>query len=516
MPDQFLPHAVCYLWDRGLLALHAVTDISIGLAYVAISTTLAVLVQRARRDIPFHWVFLAFGAFIVACGATHLMEVWTLWSAAYWTAGVVKAVTAVASVATALILPPLVPKALELIRHAKLREQLYEEQAMRAEAEAANRAKDEFLATLSHELRTPLNAVYGWTRLLRTGDLDAAASHRALETIERNAHAQVRLIDDLLDVSRIITGKMRLDVGPMALREVTRAAVDSLRPAAEAKEITIEERLDPAADRIAGDPDRLQQVIWNLVANAVKFTPRGGRVIVTLRRSGSVVTASVADTGQGIAPDLLPYVFDRFRQGESGVTRRHGGLGIGLALVRHLVELHGGSVTVESAGTGRGATFVVTLPVGARASFDDHWRVPMTPPVGAVPSLHGRRVLVVDDEPDSLELARTALARHGADVRTETTAAAAAAAVENWSPEVMLCDVEMPGENGYAFIRRLRRSGHHMPAAALTAYGRTEDRVRAFAAGFDRHIAKPVEPDTLAVMVSELLETAHPAPPSRP
>ena len=385
MADQFLPHAVCYLWDRGLLALHAVTDIFIGLSYVAISTTLAVLVHRARRDIPFHWVFLAFGAFIVACGATHLMEVWTLWSAAYWAAGGVKVITAVASVATALILPPLVPKALELVRHAKLREQLFREQAMRIEAEAANRAKDEFLATLSHELRTPLNAVYGWARLLRTGGMDAAATMRGLETIERNAHAQVRLIDDLLDVSRIITGKMRLDMRDVVLHDIARAAADSLRPAAEAKQVTLEERFGPLPETITGDPDRLQQVVWNLVANAVKFTPRGGRVVIGLRHDDTIVELSVSDTGQGIAPELLPFVFDRFRQGETGMTRRHGGLGIGLALVQQLAEMHGGAVRAESTGPGHGATFVVTLPIRPRdAATEARWRAPMAAPTDGV------------------------------------------------------------------------------------------------------------------------------------
>src|ERR1051326_6463580 len=392
-----MPHAVCYLWDRGLLTLHATTDILIGISYVAISTTLAVLVQRARRDIPFHWVFLAFGAFIVACGATHLMEVWTLWSANYWAAGGVKVVTAPASVAPALVLPPLVPKALELVRHAKLRDQLFLEQAARMEAESANRAKDEFLATLSHELRTPLNAVYGWARLLRAGDMTSEETAHALETIERNAHAQVQLIEDLLDVSRIVSGKVRLDIRTVDLRVVARAALDSLRPAAAAKGITLDERLDPLVGPVVGDPERLQQVIWNLLANAVKFTPRGGRVTLALARVGDAVEITVSDTGQGIVFDLLPYVFDRFRQGETGATRKHGGLGIGLSLVRHLVELHGGTVRAESGGHDQGASFTVSLPVSAdERPREDRWRASMTPHAGGVASLRGRRVLVVD------------------------------------------------------------------------------------------------------------------------
>ncbi len=501
--DGFLPHAVCYLWDRGLLSLHAVTDILIGLSYVAISTTLVVLVMQARRDIPFHWVFIAFGTFIVACGATHLMEVWTLWSPAYWTAGGVKALTAIASVATALILPPLVPKALELVRNAKLREELYQEQAARADAEAANRAKDQFLATLSHELRTPINAVYGWARLLRAGGVPAEDVAKGLEAIERNAQAQVRLIEDLLDISRIVAGKMQIDVRPVDLRGIVRAALDSVGPAVKAKDLTIAQELDPAASMIAGDPDRLQQVVWNLLANAVKFTPPGGRITIALRPVDHRVELSVADTGQGIPGDVLPFVFERFRQAEGGSTRRHGGLGIGLALVRHLVEMHGGDVRAESAGPGRGATFTVRL----RARSDQ--AVGGVPGIAVAPSAVGsvlerQRVLVVDDDLDSLALARTMLSRHGADVRTASDAASAAALVDSWRPHVVLCDIEMPGEDGYAFIARLRARGDRTPAAAFTAYGGPQDRARSAAAGFDMHIAKPVDPDVLARIVGDL------------
>lgn len=505
--DSFLPHAVCYLWDRGLLTVHAVTDILIGLSYVAISTTLGVLVMQARRDIPFTWIFVAFGAFIVACGATHLMEVWTLWTPAYWTAGGVKVVTALASVATALVLPPLVPKALELIRTAKLREQLFREQAARAEAEAANRAKDEFLATLSHELRTPLNAVFGWARLLRTGAVERDQVEKALETIERNAQAQVQLIDDLLDISRIVTGKMRLDVRIVDLRGVVRAALDSLAPAANAKRITLEEQFDPAVGPVVGDADRLQQILWNLLANAVKYTPAEGRVTLSVRRLGPNVELAVTDTGKGIPPDVLPFVFDRFRQGESGSTRSHGGLGIGLSLVRHLAELHGGEARAESPGAGLGTTITVALPVAPEAAVPEaRWRMPASVATSAVPSLRGRRVLIVDDDLDSLELARAALSRHGAEVRTETTSVTASTTLAVWRPDVLICDIEMPGEDGYAFIRRLRAAGHKMPAAALTAYGRGEDRLRALSAGYDLHITKPVDPDTLAVIVGRLAE----------
>ncbi len=339
---------------------------------------------------------------------------------------------------------------------------LRREQEARAVAESADRAKDEFLAVLSHELRTPLNAVYGWARMLRTGQIrDAEQVTRALEVIERNANAQVQLVDDLLDVSRVITGKMRLNVRSVDLRGVIEAALDAMRPAADAKGLRVHTLLDPRAGPITGDPDRLQQVMWNLLSNAVKFTPRGGQVQIHLQRSNSHVEIVVSDTGQGIPPSVRPMIFERFRQADSSSTRPHSGLGLGLALVKHLVELHGGGIEAQSAGEGRGATFVVRLPL---AIAD----IPATPAPRVHPTavsldklpggvrLDGLRVLLVDDDADSVDLAAAILAGSGAEVRTCRSAAEAFAAVRAWRPDVLVSDIEMPEENGYSLIRRVR------------------------------------------------------------
>jgi signal transduction histidine kinase/DNA-binding response OmpR family regulator len=392
---------------------------------------------------------------------------------------------------------------------------LEKEQRARAAAETASRAKDEFLAVLSHELRTPLNAVYGWARMLRGGDVKGEAATRALDVIMRNANAQVQLIDDMLDVSRIVTGKMRLDVRPVDLHAVVEAALDAVRPAAEAKDLRLQPALDPQAFSITGDPDRLQQVVWNLLINAVKFTPRGGRVKVHLQRVGSHVEVVVSDTGQGIAPDVLPYVFERFRQADSTSTRRHTGLGLGLALVRHLVELHGGTVEVQSPGEGLGATFTVRLPVAITREADETrpargrmHPTAETPAVTAGCSLQDLKILVVDDDRDGLELLATILVHGGAEVRTAGSAADGLKALQDWRPHVLISDIEMPGEDGYSLIRRVRALGGpgagRTPAIALTAYGRVEDRLRTLSAGYSMHIPKPVDPAELLVVVASL------------
>jgi CheY-like chemotaxis protein len=352
--------------------------------------------------------------------------------------------------------------------------------------------------------------------MLRAGEVEGDGARRALDVIMRNANAQVQLIDDMLDVSRIVTGKMRLDVRPVDLRAVVEAALDVVRPAAAAKDIRLQAVLDPQVLGITGDPDRLQQVVWNLLINAVKFTPRGGRIQVHLQRVSSHVEIIVSDSGQGMAPDVLPHVFERFLQGDSTSTRRHTGLGLGLALVRHLVELHGGTVEASSAGQGQGATFTVKLPVAiARADGEDgsaaRSRVHPTA-AGQVamlgPSLRELRVLVVDDDRDGLDLVATMLINSGAEVRACTSAAEGLAAIQAWRPDVLISDIEMPGEDGYAFIRRVRALDTpkiaRTPAVALTAYGRVEDRLRTLSAGYSMHVPKPVDPVELTTIVASL------------
>jgi PAS domain S-box-containing protein len=392
-----------------------------------------------------------------------------------------------------------------------------EAQEARAKAEEANRLKDEFLATMSHELRTPLNAILGWTRLLLAGKIDGPGAQRALETIDRNAKAQVQIVDDVLDISRIITGRLRLDVRLVDLGGVIEAAVDAVRPAADAKGVKLQVLLDSHVAPVSGDPDRLQQVVWNLLSNAVKFTPRGGRVQARLERVNSHAEIVVSDTGAGIEPEFLPYVFDRFRQADSSTTRRHGGLGLGLAIVRQLVEMHGGSVSVESPGAGGGATFTAQLPLAPVQEAPLPERSPEArerPEAGepaafdCPPSLESLRVLVVDDEEDARAVLTTVLAACRAEVMAVGTAAEALAAVERFHPDVLLSDIGMPGEDGYELIRKVRalprERGGRTPAVALTAYARTEDRLRALAAGYQMHVPKPVEPTELLTVVATL------------
>ncbi len=392
---------------------------------------------------------------------------------------------------------------------------LVREQAARAEAETANRTKDEFLATLSHELRTPLTSILGWVHLLRSGTLPAASSTSALETIERNAKAQSQLIDDLLDVSRIITGKLRIDAHPVEIKSVIEAAVDSVRPAATSKNIQLDMKLDEGAGTVLGDPNRLQQVAWNLFSNAVKFTPDGGRVEVRLSRNGSYVCVEVEDTGQGIGADFLPHVFDRFRQADGTTTRTHGGLGLGLAIVRHLVQLHGGAIRADSEGENKGATFTVTFP-RADAEEADLTRSDADargngePSLDCAATLTDLRVLVVDDETDTRDLIKVILAGCGAEVKTCGTAAEALKTFQEWKPDVLVSDIGMPDEDGYSLIKKLRALERgdeaSLPAVALTAYAGAEDRARALASGFQRHMAKPLEPRELIHVVAHLAE----------
>jgi signal transduction histidine kinase len=530
--EGYLPRGECYLWQPPLVLLHAVSDAAIAAAFVSISVTLAYLVRNARSDIPFDWMILAFGGFIIACGATHAMEVWTLWRGNYWLSGGIKLFTAAVSVTTAIALPPLVPRILALVRadtlardrEARLAEgsrRLEWERAKRAqievaraEAEQASRAKDQFLATISHELRNPLSPILAWARMLRLGQVDPAKSQRAVEVIERNAAMLARLIDDLLDVSRIVSGKLRLDMRPTELAPILEATVEAVRPAAEARQVQLRATLDAVHARVLGDPARIQQVAWNLLTNAVKFTTSGGRIDVTLsEHPDGMVEFTVSDDGIGISPAALPHIFERFWQGDGTACDHRQGLGLGLAIVRHVTELHGGTVSVESDGDGRGTTFTVTLP---RCSLGEPAQMLPSGPSAArrpapvqFPRLDGRRILVVDDDPDTSELLKTLLGTCGAEVRVAGSSAQALEIIDRWIPDVLVSDIGLPGEDGYAFIKRVRArlpaEGGNVPAVALTAHAREEDRRLALEAGYQRHVTKPPDPSELVSVVSGLV-----------
>ena len=398
-------------------------------------------------------------------------------------------------------------------KHAEVeREQLLasERQALeRAEIEA--RTKDEFLAILSHELRTPLNAIFGWANILRTSDNPVEIAE-GLEVIERNARAQTKIIEDLLDMSRIISGKVRLDVQRVDLLSVIKSAIESVKPTAAAKQIRLTSVLDPLAGPVSGDPARLQQILWNLLTNALKFTPKNGRVHVVLERVNSHLEISVHDTGSGIAPDFLPYVFDRFRQADASTTREQGGLGLGLAIVKNLAELHGGSVRAKSPGPNKGSTFTVVLPmvmVNIEADPDrQHPRAVTQELAEERLDLHGVRVLAVDDEADARHLIKRILSGCGAQVETADSGAAALRFLRKSKPHVLIMDIGMPNEDGYEAIQKVRQlkneEGGKVPAIALTAFARSEDRRRAILNGFQMHIAKPVEPSELIAMVASL------------
>jgi signal transduction histidine kinase len=369
------------------------------------------------------------------------------------------------------------------------------------EAREANRLKDEFLATVSHELRTPLSALLSWTWILRRGGLDASSSSRALEAIERNAKSQARIIDDLLDVSRIVTGRLRLTMVPVVLPGVVEGAVESAGAAAAAKQIQLVTRCEPGVDRIRGDADRLQQVIWNLLWNAIKFTPEGGRVEVAVAQVGSEVVVSVTDTGRGIPAAFLPHVFEPFRQADPTPARIAGGLGLGLAIVRQIVELHGGRVEADSPGEGQGATFLARFP-SLRAVEPSADEAPTPTPAGpdpaaAIEDVRGLRVLVVEDDVDTREAIAFLLGSAGAVVETAASVPEALEAARARPPDILVCDIGLPGEDGYALVRRLRAEGRTTPAVALTAFARGADRERALAVGFQGHLAKPVDPGDL-------------------
>jgi signal transduction histidine kinase len=379
------------------------------------------------------------------------------------------------------------------------------ERRARSEAEAANRVKDEFLATLSHELRTPLTSMLGWANILRGTSVDETMLNQGLEAIERNARNQSQLIDDLLDVSRIVSGKLHLDVRPVELSPVIEAAITVIRPAVDAKSIRLTSTYEPGIGPISADSARLQQIVWNLLSNAVKFTPERGSIDVRLERVNDHARLTVSDTGKGISPEFLPRVFDRFQQADSSSTRHYGGLGLGLAIVRHLVELHGGTVHAESKGAEQGASFSVTFPIIAGCIEP---ALTQGGERAGVAELHGLRVLIVDDEADARQIIGAMIARMGAEVKTCESAREALQTLEEWRPDVLMSDIGMPGEDGYSLINKVRslpsERGGHTPAAAFTAYAREEDRNRALAAGYQMHVAKPVSSSQLAAMIAHL------------
>jgi signal transduction histidine kinase/CheY-like chemotaxis protein len=390
----------------------------------------------------------------------------------------------------------------ELSRYYERLLELADEESRRAES--ANRMKDEFLSTLSHELRTPLNSVIGWARLLSSGKLDAEHEAKAIQAIERAGWAQSRLIEDLLDVSRIVGGKVQVSPRPLVAQPLVDAAVQSLRPAADAKQISIRLELNPAIGPIEADADRLQQVMWNLISNAIKFTPSGGQVTVRLDANDSQLLFSVRDTGIGFTPEVASHLFERFRQGDSSSTRPYGGLGLGLGIVRHVVELHGGTVTADSEGVGRGATFTVKLPLRAARNYTAASTKNDIPPI-----LRNVTVLVVDDDLLALEFVRATLEQYGATVVTAGSAREAEERFARQPPDVLVSDLLMPGTDGLDLIRHIRAleapTGRHTPAAALTALARSDDRRRALSAGYELHMSKPVDPVELASAVEQLV-----------
>jgi len=376
-----------------------------------------------------------------------------------------------------------------------------DEQSRRAET--ASRLKDDFLATLSHELRTPLNSVLGWARLIASGKLDEPQTDKAIQAIERAGLAQAHLVEDLLDMSRIVGGKLQIEMRPMRLQPLVEAAVHSLQRAADARQITIDTDLDPHVGPILGDPDRLRQVAWNLLSNAIKFTPAGGHVRIAVTTNDRQVRLTVSNTGIGLNPGVAAHLFERFRQGDSSPSRRYGGLGLGLGIVRHLIELHGGSVAAESAGEDRGSVFTVRLPIATSVEMPAPAR-----PTQPAPVLDGLSVLLVDDDPQALEFGRSALEQYGASVMVATSAREAHARFAGHPPDVLVSDLAMPGEDGIHLIRAIRaldaEHGGRTPAAALTGLARADDRRRAFTAGYQMHVTKPIDPFELASAVERL------------
>ena len=536
-----MPRRICGVWTQGEIWLHNASDFFIWTAYLAIPIVLWFFWSRRNSGVPFRSLFLLFGMFIIACGTTHLMEIVMFYHPVYRLAGVIKFVTAIVSWATVIALIPAIPRALAMrspdeleaevrartaeleVINAQKDELLEREQRARRDAEnaknaaeKANRAKDEFLMTLSHELRTPLNAIQGWASLLDNENLPEDAKKQGLEVIQRNTTAQAQLIDDILQVSRIITGKLLLEPRPTELFKSVQLAISTVEPVAHTRNVALEIAPLERDILVMGDAARLQQIVWNLLSNAIKFTPSGGQIAVSLRKHNGEALIEVRDTGQGIEPDFLPFVFDRFRQADSSSTRKHGGLGLGLALVRHLTELHGGRVEAFSEGLGRGATFRVWLPLLENSALDEHENAGAEfsednradSAAQSSQALRDLQILVVDDESEARSMVATMLQLHGARTLSAASSAQALRILEQQKVDLLLSDIGMPEENGLQLIQKVRRAGEGstLPAIALTAYVSHQDRDAALRAGFDSHLAKPILPDALVGEIRRVLE----------
>lgn len=520
-----MPHGHCYLWKPSLVATHVVSDTLIGLAYISISLSLYSLIKKIK--IPFSTMFIAFGLFIAACGMTHFMEVWNLWQADYWVAGLVKVVTAIASVATAIWLVVLTPQVVDVGRLAKLSEQrgeqlqlAYQEMEQRVKerteevqqlylsAKRANELKDEFLTTMSHELRTPLSVIMGFSDILLNQEISEEERNHLLESIHRNSKIQEQMVNDLLDVSMIIAGKIRFDPMIVNVVEPLNHVIENMGLAIRAKGINLETKIDDEPFPVLGDPMRLQQIIWNLLSNAVKFTERGGTISIKMLRDSSCCLIEVKDNGIGIDPSFLPYVFERFRQEDAGLTRNFGGLGLGLGIVRHLVELHGGSVKALSEGRGKGATFQIRIPIAPIAEGSIVSDIPHYPSI-SLPT--GLKVLLVDDEADIREYLAIVLRQQGCELFTASSAKEGLELIKKNHPDLLISDIGMPGMDGIDFIRQVRegenQSGEFLPALALTAYAHSGMSNKIMSAGYQGFLTKPTTKEALLGMMGKLIHT---------
>ena len=508
-----MPHGYCLRWNFWLLLTHVGADVIIALSYFSIPAALMVFVQKRKDNITFGFLFWLFSLFIFSCGVTHIFEIYVLWHPVYWAEGWAKVVTAIASFTTAIWLWKTIPVALRIPTAQDLmaaNEELRRAMEEREEVQRSSRQKDNFMATLSHELRTPLNAILGWTQLLQSNRMPPDKIAEAVEIIRRNAQAQAQLIDDLLDLSRIASGKMRLETNSVTLVNAIEMAITALKPTAEAKRITLSKEYPQEDIAVAGDAQRIQQIILNLLNNALKFTPEEGQVTISLTclQTEKAAEIRISDTGKGIAPGFLPHIFDRFRQADDSFSRMEGGLGIGLALVKELTILHGGSVRAESAGEGCGSTFIVTLPVDSQAEApltkNEKQGAPLT-------SFSGYVFLIIDDDPDSRLLLAELFKSSGATVILVGSAIEAMEYITDMSPDIILCDIAMPEHDGIWLIRQVRSLSDgdkkNIPAIAVTALAHENERALILEMGFDVHLPKPINTEDVLLTVENLIRS---------